>query len=93
MATKKRPIREMIAEAIYDDGSLEGRHVPLWSDLSDERRASWLEDADRVLKALHKEAAYPFGEFADEFSGADWMANSPGELWRDFINASLNEEI
>ena len=42
-------LRDLVAEAIR--GPVHAGEAP-WSELSDDRRAGWLEDADRVLRVF-----------------------------------------
>lgn len=75
------PMRDVIGRALYEEPPLDRN----WYDLSEERREPWRQDADRVIESL-KVFAYWFGEFAHEESGADWLAATPEELFRDFID-------
>lgn len=51
-----RPLRDRIAEAIRDDGSVEASRTA-WNDLSASRKGAWLGDADRVITAMSRELA------------------------------------
>jgi hypothetical protein len=52
------PLRDVIAQAIYDDPSHVGEHwpdmcdLPRYHELPEEKREHWRRDADRVMAAL-----------------------------------------
>lgn len=84
-----RSMRDIIAEAIR--GEPTNLDTP-WPDLSADRRAPWLEDATRVMTALRNEMWWHFAEHAFEDGGVEWIANDPGDLWKDFFDICLRTD-
>lgn len=81
-------LRDVIARAIYEEPTRDRGRAPVWDELSQERRAGWLADADRVITALRLHGDNAFDEFATKDGGVgegvDWLATTPCELWREF---------
>lgn len=86
MPTKNEPMATIIARAIYEQPTANGTPPRDFDNVSSDRQAQWIADADRVIAALRKSMGYAFQEFAYEMGGAEWLAVTPRELWEDFLD-------
>lgn len=80
------PLRDVIGRAIYAE-PLDWHNDADWYDLSEELREKWRCDADRVITALLAHWT-PKMQSAAEESGADFLANSPRELWKAILECA-----